>query len=146
MPDVVRALGKRGYTEEAENLLLMLRQRISGDYLQTSALVRDGRVLSAINDPNDYRGPGTGYRMPEPRWQAVQGIRNVITRERVLAAENVVGQAVGQAAGEAHRFLDHLWQWAAKHSANPSDGAFCHTTCWASGRIICCISAEASDR
>lgn len=41
----------------------------------------------------------------------------------------------GQAAGEAHRFLDHLWQWATEHSANPSDGAFCHTTCWASGRI-----------
>lgn len=99
--DVVRALARRGYTEEAENLLLMLRQRISGDYLQTSALVRDGRVLSAINDPNDYRGPGTGYRMPEPRWQAVQGIRNVLTRERVLAAENVVAAAVGQAVGEA---------------------------------------------
>lgn len=95
--DVVRALAKRGYAEEAENLLLMLRQRISGDYLQTSALVRDGRVMSAINDPNDYRGPGTGYRMPEPRWQQVQGIRNVLTRERVLAAENVAADAAGDA-------------------------------------------------
>ena len=95
--DVVRALAKRGYAEEAENLLLMLRQRISGDYLQTSALVRDGRVMSAINDPNDYRGPGTGYRMPEPRWQQVQGIRNVLTRERVLAAENVAADAAGEA-------------------------------------------------
>lgn len=93
--DVVRALGRRGFTEEAENLLLMLRQRISGDYLQTSAMVRDGRVVSAVNDPNDYRGPGTGYRMSEPRWRAVQGIRNVLTRERVLAAEDVRG------AGEA---------------------------------------------
>lgn len=93
--DVVRALGRRGFTEEAENLLLMLRQRISGDYLQTSAMVRDGRVVSAVNDPNDYRGPGTGHRMSEPRWQAVQGIRNVLTRERVLAAEDVRG------AGEA---------------------------------------------
>ena len=105
--DVVRALGKRGFTEEAENLLLMLRQRISGDYLQTSALIRDGRVMSAINDPNDYRGPGTGYRMPEKRWEAVQGIRNVLTRERVLAAENVVAGAGGaevdwlEAAGPA---------------------------------------------
>lgn len=111
--DVVRALGKRGFTEEAENLLLMLRQRISGDYLQTSALVRDGRVMSAINDPNDYRGPGTGYRMPEERWQAVQGIRNVLTRERVLAAENVVAGAGGAevdwlvAAGPAQKGTGH---------------------------------------
>lgn len=87
--DVVRALAARGYTEEAENLLLMLRQRISGDYLQTSAIVRDGRVISAVNDPNDYHGPGTGYRMPEARWQAVQGIRNVLTRDRVLAVEDI---------------------------------------------------------
>src|SRR5690606_40710078 len=31
--DVVRALAKRGFQPEAENLMLMLRQRISGDYL-----------------------------------------------------------------------------------------------------------------
>ena len=61
--DVVRALEKRGFAQEAENLLLMLRQRISGDYLQTSAILRDGKVISALNDPNDYRGPGSGYRM-----------------------------------------------------------------------------------
>ncbi|MCK0207737.1 glycerol dehydratase [Starkeya koreensis] len=87
--DVVRALARRGYEPEAENLLLMLRQRLSGDYLQTSSIVRDGRVMSAINDPNTYRGPQTGYRMSAPRWDAVQGIRNVLTRERVLAAEDI---------------------------------------------------------
>ena len=67
--DVVRALERRGYTEEAENLLLMLRQRISGDYLQTSAILRAGKVISALNDPNDYRGPGaaTACRTPAGR-------------------------------------------------------------------------------
>jgi propanediol dehydratase large subunit len=51
--DVIKALAKRGFNEEAENLLKLVRLRISGDYLQTSAMVRGGRVMSAINDPND---------------------------------------------------------------------------------------------
>ncbi|TIL34160.1 propanediol/glycerol family dehydratase large subunit [Mesorhizobium sp.] len=88
--DVVRALHKRGFGREAENLLLMLRQRISGDYLQTSAILRDGKVISALNDPNDYRGPGSGYRMSEARWEAVRGVRDVQTRKKVLESERRV--------------------------------------------------------
>jgi propanediol dehydratase large subunit len=88
--DVVRALEKHGFCQEAANLLLMLRQRISGDYLQTSAILRDGKVISALNDPNDYRGPGSGYRMSEDRWEAVRGMRDVQTREKVLERERRV--------------------------------------------------------
>lgn len=88
--DVVRALEKRGFVAEAENLLLMLRQRISGDYLQTSAILRGGKVISALNDPNDYRGPGSGYHMSEARWEAVRGVRDVQTREKVLERERRV--------------------------------------------------------
>jgi hypothetical protein len=29
-------------------------------------------VLSAITDPNDYRGPGTGYRVEGERWREMQ--------------------------------------------------------------------------
>ena len=85
--DVVRALARRGYKDEAENLLLMLRQRISGDYLQTSAILRDGKVISALNDPNDYCGPGSGYRMSDLRWEAVRNVRNQQTRASVLERE-----------------------------------------------------------
>lgn len=85
--DVVRALQQRGFAREAENMLLMLRQRISGDYLQTSAILRDGHVISALNDPNDYLGPGTGYRMSDKRWEAVRAVRNLQTREKVLERE-----------------------------------------------------------
>jgi propanediol dehydratase large subunit len=88
--DAVRALEKHGFVHEAENLLLMLRQRISGDYLQTSAILRDGKVISALNDPNDYQGPGTGYRMSEARRQAVNGVRDLQTREKVLDTERRV--------------------------------------------------------
>ena len=52
----------------------MQRQRVIGDYLQPSAIFdKDFRVLSAITDPNDYRGPGTGYRVEGERWAALAG-------------------------------------------------------------------------
>lgn len=87
--DVITALAKRGFGEEAQNLLNVVRLRVSGDYLQTSALVRGGRVLSAINDPNDYLGPGTGYRVSEARRAELVSIRDVLTRDEVLRAEGV---------------------------------------------------------
>ncbi len=66
-----------------------MRLRISGDYLQTSALVRGGRILSAINDPNEYLGPGTGYRLSDARRAEIVAIRDVLTRDEVLRAESV---------------------------------------------------------
>ena len=85
--DVVRALALRGHRAMAENLMGMLRQRISGDYLQTSAIVRDGKVVSAINEPNHYSGPGTGYRMDAARWERVKSVRGTINRDHILDAE-----------------------------------------------------------
>jgi propanediol dehydratase large subunit len=49
--------------------------------------VRDGRVLAALNDPNDYAGPGTGYRVSEQRRREINAIRDVLDRETVLAQE-----------------------------------------------------------
>jgi propanediol dehydratase large subunit len=85
--DVIKALARRGFAEEAENLLRLVRLRVSGDYLQTSAVVRDGRVVSAVNNPNDYRGPGTGYRLSSERREEIVAIRDVLTRQEVLRVE-----------------------------------------------------------
>ena len=85
--DVIRALDRRGFREEAENLLYVVKLRISGDYLQTSAMVRNGHVLSAVNDPNDYLGPGTGYRVSEARRQEINGIRDLLDRKTVISEE-----------------------------------------------------------
>jgi propanediol dehydratase large subunit len=72
---VVNALQEAGYADVATNLLEMARQRVAGDYLQPSAIFdRQFRVLSAINDPNDYGGPGTGSRLAGERWAEVQNI------------------------------------------------------------------------
>lgn len=85
--DVIKALASRGFREEAQNLLNVVRLRVSGDYLQTAAVVRDGHVISAVNDPNDYAGPGTGYRLSEARRKELGAIRDVLTREEVLRTE-----------------------------------------------------------
>ena len=67
--DVARALDAAGFAEVAADVVAMQRQRVIGDYLQPSAIFdRQWRVLSALTDPNDYRGPGTGYRVDGARW------------------------------------------------------------------------------
>ena len=75
LSDVVRALHRRGFEQVAANMLEMGRQRVAGDYLQPSAIFTDGfSVISAINDSNDYTGPGTGYRLEGETWDALQRI------------------------------------------------------------------------
>jgi len=90
--DIVRALASRGFTTEAERLVAMGRQRVTGDYLQTAAIIRDGRVISAVNDPNRYHGPGTGYVMTEERRQAINQMRREVSKRDILDEEGVTGQ------------------------------------------------------
>jgi len=76
--NVIQALQKHGFEKTAFNLLEMGRQRVAGDYLQTSAIFDENfKVQSAINDINDYTGPGTGYRVSEERWQEIQNLPQV---------------------------------------------------------------------
>jgi Dehydratase large subunit/Dehydratase medium subunit len=80
--DLVRALFERGYEDEAERVLEMIRQRLLGDVLQTSAILdTDLNVLSSLTDPNDYAGPGTGYRMSPQRRSEVANVRQVWSAE-----------------------------------------------------------------
>jgi len=77
--DVVKAIKKGGFDELAVSLLGMLKLRVSGDHLHTSAIIDSNfNVISAVNDKNDYKGPGTGYSMSEARWNEVQDIPNAI--------------------------------------------------------------------
>ncbi|MGD9123572.1 MAG: propanediol/glycerol family dehydratase large subunit [Desulfarculaceae bacterium] len=73
--DVIRALAESGFSSIAANILKLQRGRALGDYLQPSAVFRDGfKVLSALTDANDYQGPGTGYRLQGERWEAISNI------------------------------------------------------------------------
>ena len=73
--DVVKALAESGYEELAEALLMMLKQRVIGDYMHTAAILdQNFQVLSGVNTPNDYMGPGTGYRVEGQRWEEIKAI------------------------------------------------------------------------
>jgi propanediol dehydratase large subunit len=87
--DVVKALDEAGFHDVAANILEMQRQRVIGDYLQPGAIFgRDFRVLSALTDPNDYRGPGTGYRLEGERWAALQNLPQAWDPRSYMAARD----------------------------------------------------------
>lgn len=80
--DIIKALYKSEFKDVAESLLEMFKQRMTGDYLQTSAILdTDFKVQSAINFKNDYRGPGTGYMMSNERWDEIKAIPHIISPE-----------------------------------------------------------------
>ena len=82
--DIARILAKRGFRDVAESLIMMMRQRVSGDYLQTSAWIgSDGTVHSAVNDPNSYEGPGTGYQLTAERWNEIKAIPWAVNPEDI---------------------------------------------------------------
>jgi propanediol dehydratase large subunit len=101
---VIAALSKRGFTQIAANILEMGRQRVAGDYLQPAAIFdRDFRVQSGVNEPNDYRGPGTGYRLGGARWDEVQALHQVRSPRDFIADQ--IGSPLAQLAelGPARR-------------------------------------------
>ena len=92
--DVALALDRNGFADVAEAVLGMQRQRLSGDYLQTSAVIgADGVVRSAVNDPNEYSGPGTGYRLEGERWELLQALPQVVSPEDLMG-ETADGDAI----------------------------------------------------
>ena len=96
--DVALALDAAGFGEVAEAVLAMQRQRVAGDYLQTAAIIDpDGLVRSAVNDPNEYAGPGTGYRLEGERWELLQRLPHVV------APEQIIGDVGGAEAMVAER-------------------------------------------
>ena len=77
--DLIKALANNGFPEVANELLNLFKQRVAGDFLQTSAIFdRDWNVISAVNSPNDYVGVGTGHRLVGEEWEKVKDIPKAI--------------------------------------------------------------------
>ena len=73
--DIVKALAESEFEELAESILNMLKQRVIGDYMHTAAILDENfQVMSGVNTPNDYMGPGTGYRVDGKRWEEIKAI------------------------------------------------------------------------
>lgn len=82
--DVAKALLKSGFEDVAESIFSLLKQRIAGDYLHTSAIFDENfHVISAVNEPNDYSGPLTGYQISDERWELLKTIRQAISPQDV---------------------------------------------------------------
>ncbi len=89
--DVISVLEQAGFHDIAANLLELQRQRAIGDYLQPAAIFDDEfHVHSALTDPNDYRGPGTGHRVEGERWSALQNLPQAWDpREYLKSLDNI---------------------------------------------------------
>ncbi|MDR3070131.1 MAG: propanediol/glycerol family dehydratase large subunit, partial [Propionibacteriaceae bacterium] len=82
--DFVKALYKAGFEDVADSVYKVQLQRVSGDYLHTaSILTSDFKVISAVNYPNDYAGPKTGYQISDERWAQIKAIRQAIDPESI---------------------------------------------------------------
>jgi propanediol dehydratase large subunit len=95
--DVALALGQHGFVDVAEAVFAMQRQRVAADYLQTSAVIdAEGLVRSAVNDPNTYRGPGTGYRLEGARWELLQALPQQVDPRRLVGATDAAARVVDE--------------------------------------------------
>lgn len=77
--DIIKVLYESGFEDIAENVMNLLKQRVTGDYLHTASFLDENfNVHSAVNDRNDYMGPGTGYRLSGERWEKLKEKANAL--------------------------------------------------------------------
>ncbi|MGI5952012.1 MAG: propanediol/glycerol family dehydratase large subunit [Brooklawnia sp.] len=82
--DVAMALSRAGFEDVATALFSLLKSRTAGDYLHTAAIFDENfHVNSAVNYPNGYAGPQTGYQMSDERWEQIKAIRHAISPESI---------------------------------------------------------------
>lgn len=82
--DVAVALSKAGFDDVANAVFTLVKSRTAGDYLHTSAIFDENfHVVSAVNYPNGYAGPQTGYQISDERWDQIRSIRHAISPESI---------------------------------------------------------------
>ena len=144
--DVALALDRRGFTEVAERVVGMQRQRVSADYLQTSAVIdADGAVHSAVNDPNDYRGPGTGYVLEGERWALLQALPHEVDPATVGLVDAADGPDAAARPGRRPRAARRPTR-SSSRSARPSATRCARRSAASRTRRCCARSARASRR
>lgn len=80
--DIACALRNSGFEKESDAVLELIKQRIAADYLQTSAIFNsDFNAISALNDKNEYSGPGTGYRLGKEKLEKINNLPGICSAE-----------------------------------------------------------------
>ena len=149
--DVAVALDRHGFGEIARAVVDMQRQRVSADYLQTSAVIAaDGTVRSAVNSPNVYLGPGTGYRLEGERWELLQALPHRVDPRRLGAAEHAAAplvQAIGPATvgSDEHEVVIALGPAFADVLRETINGLDARRRCWTRSCRACARRVDAHD-
>ena len=80
--DIIKALYRAGFEDVADSVFRLSKQKVAGDYLHTAAILdKDFKVHSAVNCPNTYNGPKTGYQVEGERWEEIKNIANAKSPE-----------------------------------------------------------------
>lgn len=80
--DIIKALYKAGFEDVSDSVFKLSKQKVAGDYLHTAAILdKDFKVQSAVNCPNTYAGPKTGYQVEGERWEEIKNINNAKSPE-----------------------------------------------------------------
>ena len=77
--DFVKALYKGGFEDVAESIFNIQKAKVVGDHLHTASMLDDKfHVISAVNSPNCYEGPMTGYQISPELWEKISDIRTAV--------------------------------------------------------------------
>lgn len=80
--DIIKAIHRAGFEDVADSVFRLSKQKVAGDYLHTAAILdKDFKVYSAVNCPNTYHGPKTGYQVEGERWEEIKNIINAKSPE-----------------------------------------------------------------
>lgn len=80
--EIIKALYRAGFEDVADSVFKLTKQKVAGDYLHTAAILdKDFKVESAVNCPNTYAGPKTGYQVEGERWEEIKNISNAVSPE-----------------------------------------------------------------
>ena len=74
-------------TERSSASIFIRRARFCSIEIENGSILC-GVVHSAVNDPNVYSGPGTGYRLEGERWELLQSLPQVVAPSALLGAED----------------------------------------------------------
>ena len=82
--DFVKALYKAGFEDVAESIFNIQKAKVVGDYLHTASMLDDKfHVISAVNSPNCYEGPMTGYQISPELWEKLSNIRTAVDPSKI---------------------------------------------------------------
>ncbi|WP_434798606.1 propanediol/glycerol family dehydratase large subunit [Terrisporobacter vanillatitrophus] len=80
--EIIKAIYRAGFEDVADSVFKLAKQKVAGDYLHTAAILdKDFKVQSAVNCPNTYAGPKTGYQVEGERWEEIKNISNAVSPE-----------------------------------------------------------------